>query len=628
MKIITKICAILSIILAIISIVIVYNSPSAGYESSIYSSINQLLWFSIIALIIIGLIIVLIEIHKNEYLINKSWAIGFYLVFFAYVLSLSVFMIKGYYIWNMGGDSGTHIGYVKEIFNNGVFANELYYPILHIFLTEVTHVSNMDIIFLHKFIPYIFGVLFVPFVYILSRYILYNKGQAIIVSTLSCAFIFNSYLNLAPIIQSNMLFPIVLFTIFKYIINKKLSWGAISIILLLIYPPLHIIPTLVLILILITIGITNQAFIYVNKLNIKSPVRLEIVAIILLSIITIVWISSFNLWNDPISDIYEKVVDVESESSQMSQTSQLSQISTLSEKVSYASSLGYNPLEFAFKLYGGALIIMVGALIFAPIVFIDMYKNKKIYVFSSLYGPIVILSMLFISLYFFNMAFGPLRIIYYILLLCIVITGYGIWSVLRYLKAKSWGWNSFVVIGLISLLLISIFVNGIFILYPSPYTGNTNYQTTHYDEKGMMWFLDKKSDHSITVNVYSVGQSKRYNDLFIGPNKVKPGTKEYVYEAYAPYHFGYYTYNDTTKCNDYNIYSLNTTIIRDVINLNSYYLITTEKDKTIYTDIFPKIAKYRFYPDDFELLEKDPLIDSVYSNGEFDVWALRNNKLD
>ena len=62
-----KIFGILAILLQIFSVIILYNSPSVGYELSIYSNISYLAYFLIFSSFTIGVIILILPLffYKN-----------------------------------------------------------------------------------------------------------------------------------------------------------------------------------------------------------------------------------------------------------------------------------------------------------------------------------------------------------------------------------------------------------------------------------------------------------------------------------------------------------------------------------------------------------------------------------
>jgi hypothetical protein len=75
---------------------------------------------------------------------------------------------------------------------------------------------------------------------------------------------------------------------------------------------------------------------------------------------------------------------------------------------------------------------------------------------------------------------------------------------------------------------------------------------------------------------------------------------------YPPYHFGYDKFP----------------YLGDAINQDTYY-ISDKLDRLMYTDVWPKVAAYRWLPEDFDKLEIDKSVDKYYSNGETDIRFAR-----
>ena len=75
-------------------------------------------------------------------------------------------------MWCIGGDPASHLGWIKEILTTGETPLSLFYPIVHIYISEWVYVSGLDIIILHKIVPFIFeafSVLINPYVPIESE---------------------------------------------------------------------------------------------------------------------------------------------------------------------------------------------------------------------------------------------------------------------------------------------------------------------------------------------------------------------------------------------------------------------------------------------------------------------------
>ena len=136
-------------------------------------------------------------------------------------------------------------------------------------------------------------------------------------------------------------------------------------------------------------------------------------------------------------------------------------------------------------------------------------------------------------------------------------------------------------------LTMMIIFNNINILYPSPYLLLSSYQSTKSDICGMNWSLDNYNDKlgitSITLWPY------RYVHYFYDIASVKKfnmTSLERPEGLTVPYHFGYDKSNTLSSSFDTDL-----------------YLITTARDLTIYTDIFPGMADMRYNESDFIKIE-------------------------
>jgi hypothetical protein len=119
----------------------------------------------------------------------------------------------------------------------------------------------------------------------------------------------------------------------------------------------------------------------------------------------------------------------------------------------------------------------------------------------------------------------------------------------------------------------------------------------------MNWLFHNR-DLAIKMSGMSIAQH-RFADLLLTPEE-KAEQKipwRLPEELRVPYHFGY---NNSS--------SLSTSYDRDV------YLGLTQRDKSIYVDVLPEMAEFRWYPSDFEKLAHDQGVDKLYTSGGMDVW--------
>ena len=95
-----KVISTINFTLIIISLIILRNSYITGYESSIYRSIPLFVWISLTLSIISGITIVIHQIYNKRYEQNSLWTIGLLLTFLCFTIFLSLFIIRGYYMWS------------------------------------------------------------------------------------------------------------------------------------------------------------------------------------------------------------------------------------------------------------------------------------------------------------------------------------------------------------------------------------------------------------------------------------------------------------------------------------------------------------------------------------------------
>lgn len=149
-----------------LALIITWNKPSIGFESSIYNSTPLVLWIALTLSIIVGITIVIMSVSKSNFGRSNIWKYGIFLIFFCYAICWGLSIIRGYYMWSMIGDAATHLGWINEILQNGYIPTRIFYPITHIFLSEISLVTTLNLISLHKIIPFFFGLLWIVFIYI------------------------------------------------------------------------------------------------------------------------------------------------------------------------------------------------------------------------------------------------------------------------------------------------------------------------------------------------------------------------------------------------------------------------------------------------------------------------------
>lgn len=603
-EIFSKSLLILCFLLLVLSLLLAHNSPATGYESSIYKSTPIAIWIFLLFSIIIGSSIVVLQVYQQELQKSYLWKAGLILVYLCNVFVISLFIIRGYYSWSINGDAGSHIGHVYHTLTSGYLDPELFYPITHIYATQFSLILGLDMIFLHKLIPLIFGILYVPFMYLLNKHILPEKSHVLIATLASCTFISGWYFNFMPNGLSNLLFPLVLYILL--IKGRGVAWEILILIMAFLYPLFHPVPTIVFVSTIALLSIPNK--ILIKRYNIQYDATLYPVTdtkyplLLFLFVWGLSWIISFDIWQSTLVNIYRVLAE-----------GGPSQLNDLTSQIYYAVGYGYNITTEVLKRLGGVLAYTLLTLACAPTLLKMLSKNpdsfKKSNRLFSLYGPFIFFCIFIPLNYLLNLGFGPLRFLFYVTLISTPFIGFYLVTIMKKFKQRS---KNLLIPFVIILFIVGIFIHGILIVYPSSYVLDMSQHITKGEFRGMYWLLNNR-DVDVQITGISVAPY-RFVDL-LSPSEIErqniPLWSIPEYLKIPSNHFGY---NDTNSM-------LSKYYGSDV------YLVILDKDKSIYVDIFPEMAKIRWTLDDFERINTDISVNKIYCDKELTVYRINSKAL-
>ncbi len=570
-----KIGSTISLLLLTMSTLIVANNSSTGFESSIYTTTATIFWISIFINFFLGILISFYSI--NNELDKHCMLLGTLLTVFSSIVVLALPIIKGYFLWNFTCDPAVHFKYIQYILKTGFFEQLNFYPILHIYASEILIILNISVNKISWILPLIFETLNFLFIYILAKSILNDDKKSILVTILSTTLPLGWYITFTPNHLCNLFFPLVLMILIKCLLvkNDRIPWTILLLIMIFLIPPFH--PVVGTALLLITISLL--IFTFLDKyLDVKSAINISLTLILLVGVWTITWISSFFIWERTLTNIHTLITE-----------GGPTAISKLSDQAAYASGLGYNVFEHALKTYGTNLFFLI-ITILAFLIIWKARKDERMKNLLMLYSPIIVMSITTIAFYFLNL-FGPTRYLVYIVYFTLIISGFYIYKFMKNVKN-----HKTIITSVSAILILVLFINGTFTVYPSDYTLQTSRQSTKSELMGITWFL------------YNMDVENHFSSITTDPTKMIRycGLKNIrLHKEEVPYHFGYN--NSTSLAESYN---------------RTSYLIITEKDKQFYVDVFPNLAKDRWAPNDFVKLNYDRNLGKLYTNGEFDTWLV------
>jgi len=545
---------------------------------------------------IAGITIVVVSVARNE--LDKSflWKIGFLLVFLSYAVCLALFIIRGYCMWCMLGDPAEHIGWIKETLETG-HVPTMFYPVTHIYASEIIFIADLDLILLHKVVPLIFGLLCPLFMYVFARALFSKPAEALLAGVISCSLAYSWYLNLVPNGLTNLFLPLALFLVVRYLQRKARSWALVLSVVILLYPTFHPVPAIFLGLVFLTLWIPPILSEITRALrerktdlfNLKNLDFRLVLPFLILLIWFIFWISPFSMWDGTIKSMYQTICSEGGPSNMVE----------LADQISYAQGYGYNVIELAIRRLWGPLILFILSVISLPLLWRNISQRGQNEYLFSFYGPFWLLTLLMLMLYLFSLVFSPLRLMVYVSMLGTVFAAY-LFAYLLIGGEKSSGLRgSSLKMVFVILAIFGLFLGGMFNLYPSPYNLTESYQNTQSEITGATYIYEYR-DVGVPLSAITFAPG-RFAPALLTPEERNAQRIDYsLGDRVAPWHFGYDKY-----------YSVSSAYNEEVD------LILTQRDTVIYMDYFPDMAQYRFNTHDFERLDDDPRVDSLYSNGGF-----------
>jgi len=598
-----KIIASLCFILLAVALVAIRNSPATGYESSIYWSTPPLVWGFLFLSIACGIGIIVYEAYRNEER-SKLWVTGFILILSSNTIILSLHILRGYAMLGASGDAGTHLGTIQDIIATGNFArSELFYPVTHIYLSQLSQITNVGPVTLMKWVPALFPLLYMVFMYLLAKALLHGKRQVLLATVAATAPTIGISLLLLPYSLSNMFFPVVLFLLIKSLRPGTWRWRTAFIFILFLFPVFHELPTIALIAMLINVPL---ALFLSGKLAkdrggfFESDVKFCAIALLILLAWATIWL--FPAGRGELKSLVPEEYTFPTEGIVI--PSQLpagaSHYTKMVAEIRYAEYYGYNIAEYFFKEYGDLLVYILLALIAAPILWRGI-RDQKYRNLTALYGPLVAVAILIVGLFFTSLPFGPLRFLTYAVIICTIFTGFTLSKPIDWTDFHA-SWVARIAACAIAALLVVISTNAIFTIYTSPYINSPSYHNTEAEIDGMDWFLHKKD-----TEIYSAGwyyAPWRYAAYLLTEEELD---QRYDYRANVTeqisFHLGYDEHSMMGQAYEEDI-----------------YVVFRELNRLVYVDVFPKMAEHRLLPEDFKNLDDDISLDKLYDNSDLDIW--------
>ncbi|HUV55722.1 MAG TPA: hypothetical protein VMV84_00680 [Dehalococcoidales bacterium] len=585
-----KIITTIGFILITLAMVVIYNSPATGYEVSIYSSTPLLVWVCLAISITCGIGIVVHQAYRKEAGKNL-WVLGLALILLSNAIILSLHILRGYALWDASGDAGSHLGHIMwGPMATGHLNPTNFYPIAHTYIAQLSLVTGLNPVVWHQWIPVLFALLQIVFIYFVAKSVLANRWQVMLASIAGTTLIYGWYLHLAPNALANMLFPLGLYLLIRSFTPGSVSWKILFVIILFLFPPFHPIAAFALFIVLATIWLAEKLLYLRKGATVAAPVfqfNLPLTLLLLVWIIT--WVSSFYIWEGTIRNLQTLVTE-----------GAPTPIESLIATVGPGTQHTYSVAAQFFRHYTGIIIYIILALAAFPILWKRIRNNEDQTGLVALYGPMMTIAAFIVACYFLNLGFGPTRVLVYITILCTIFVGFTLFELMERMTYHNNWWSRIVPVVLI-ILFLSVSISNIAKVYTSMYVLKANAQTTYSAIAGFDHLLHHK-DPELAIAGFYITPS-RYATMLLSPEEAKQHKIRSTEEHHLLFHFGYDKYPRIGQSYD-----------------EDEYRVITKLDRILCVEIKPELAELWYLPEDFVRLENDPSIDKLYANGEFDYW--------
>ncbi len=600
---ISKMLAIACLGLIIVALFVARNTPAAGQESSIYTATPPIVWGFLIFSIISGLSIVVYQIYLGKHEKDRIWLVGLLLILLSYTAVLSLHIVRGYLLWGRG-DVIRHLRTTWEIISTGHFQGGNYYPISHIFTAQLSHILGVDALVLFGYIPVLFAVLYIAFMYLLARSVLPSKGQVILATIASAVIVHHWYISFGPSKLSIMMLPLAFYLGIRILSDSNLQYrmqfAILFIILIFLYPLFHMQPAIAIFIFLVTLWIPTKIYRRLRRNSAAATTsypKWRSSSATILIVWWFTWVSSFGIYATFIRNVRD-----------MLRGGGVTPLEHLGQEMSKVMGYGYgvsNYLDGFVRVYGNMLLFIIIALVAFPIISRKLSARGDLNNLYSLYGPLAAFALGTIVLYLGQELFGPSRAFPYMVMTATIFVGFILHEMIVKAQSSLRG-RGFAKLTLVAVVLILglTFVAGSYKAYSSPYIYTFSQQVAENEIRGVDFLFHHRDTNTRTVDYYAVGMRNLH--LLLGEEEARYGKNIWQEPGGTiPLHFGY----DSGS-------------LLGAAYYENKYMVINYSFRQLYVNVFPRLAEHRFLPSDFEKLEDDFSLDKVYTNGELDVWEV------
>ena len=579
LRIVSCICFLL---LVVALLLIDRHSPATGYELSIYESLPATMWICLFAALAGGTGIIVHQAFAGRK--SKYWLLGFLVLIFAISIILLLPVLRAYYLYG-SGDTLAVVQWTRGVLREGHFWKQNRYPITHILMAQLAHVSGAPPEVIVKFIPVFFTSLFILFSYLLASTVMPHKGQALLAAAATALFFNYYHVSAYPQTLSIMALPLVFYLYFKGFEKGSLPFRIAFVIVLLLFPYFHPAPAAALIACLLAAEAAKALWRQRNGASAaiarRSVDRTTVEPALSGTVTILTWISAYEIFG---TTILRTLAWLGREIESVPHVEKL-------EQVLQQRGVGVQQqIEVALKMYGDNLIYVslssIALLLIALRFWHRRDDTKRLFTLSMPFlvsGPVWVL----IFATTLRVTVGRLLGSNIMMWATPVFAAFALYEIFG-------RWKRAGIIAVTSILLCASIV-GILAVYQSPYILQPSWHITNADVQGSQWFSDH---HDAQTRTAVLGEVTAHGMMGLR----------------MPEHFAYPQ-----------VQMLGDLMRRDFyVLMNARFRVAPAHPSLARSMISdPLLARSGFDEADFARLERDTTVDEVYSNGGLDVMWIK-----
>lgn len=574
----------------------VMNRPAQNYEISIYRAYPLIFWVLLITVNICGSIAAVIRLHSGK---RKAVYPGIVVLILGNILLLSLPLFRGYPVYGTG-DILSHIGGMRIIVGQSSLPESNFYPLLHIFYSELSLLTRIPPGRIAIFGSIIFYISYVLSILLVARRLVGKRG-AVVVVLFSLPFMHTfHHVSNQPAFIAFFLFPFLLYTLLR----RQARLFIIFYLAIAFTHPLSAIFSTIFISIIIVF------YRFFPGENHRPRIDRESLSMVNLSAFSALILYAWYFSYEAIQRRFVSLImswRVSGDSSTGNGGAQAGQseglfsnaISIITSKITQADFTVIQLVDVIISRVGQMLIYysMFGVALCWLLYRIGLKRDRPVRTIPVFTTLAVTTGVIGVVLLVFPWPIGGVtrNLKWTTLFIAIALP-----FILLHRFEEGGVETRRMVTGIVLFCVLSGVVIGAFNVHPSPNIYKSNPQVTETQIDGSGWYLDHRSDNQVAIHSHApLGRLMHYHsDLIYYQNR----------RSQIPPHFGY---TDDAE-------NLSTVSDRPVT------LHTIPLDRQ-FPQMFPPNVREnmaQYTDEDFARLRTDSRVNKVYTNDGYNVWFI------